>query len=145
MQKINIYIKEALSKVDIEKVKDFLIKKYHVSTWEECIDKQKFGDCRKICTMIWKEFPDMFDNAYDIDIDYTPIAMKKLNDNGEDFGNHYVLQKGSKIYDFARGANCYNGIYLLTQYEDMHDKYDVVFTKTEEKCIKNKIKRTLVY
>ena len=144
MQKINIYIKEALSKVDIEKVKDFLIKKYHVSTWEECIDKQKFGDCRKICTMIWKEFPDMFDNAYDIDIDYSDIANKKTND-GITFGNHYVLQKGSKIYDFARGANCYNGVYLLTQYEDMHDKYDVIFTKAEEKYIHNKIQRILVY
>lgn len=145
MNNLSNYINEALSKVDIERVKDFLIKKYHVSTWEECVDAQKFGDCRKICTMIWKKFPGMFDDAYDIYIDYTPIAMKKLNDNCEDFGNHYVLQKGSKIYDFARGANCYNGIYLLTQYEDMHDKYDVIFTKAEEKCINNKIKRLLVY
>jgi len=145
MKNLNQYINEALSKVDIDKVKDFLIKKYKVSTWEECVDKQKFGDCEKICKMIWKEFPNMFDDAYDIYIDYTDIAMKKLNDGLDDFGNHYILQKGSKIYDFARGANCYNGVYLLTQSEDMKDKYNVVFTKEEEKCINNKIKRVLIY
>ena len=144
MINITTYIKESLNQLDIDAVKKFLIKKYKVSTWEECVDAQKFGDCRKICTMIWKKFPGMFDDAYDIYIDYSDIANKKKND-GITFGNHYVLQKGSKIYDFARGANCYNGVYLLTQYEDMHDKYDVVFTKAEEKCINNKILRLLVY
>lgn len=135
------YINESLSKVDIEKVKDFLIKKYDVSTWKECVDKQEFGTCQDICKWIWNKFPGMFDNVYDIYIDYTPLAMKKLNDNEEDFGNHYILQKGNKMYDFARGANCYNGIYLLTHDEDMKDKYDVVFTNEEEKCINNKIRR----
>lgn len=144
MKMLNTYIKESLNQVDIDKVKNFLIKKYKVSTWEECVDKQKFGDCRKVCTMIIKEFPDMFDHMFDCNVNYSSIAIKKLNDIGdteEMWGNHYVLSKNKIIYDFGKGTNTISGIYLLTQDNDMKDKYTIKLSKKEQECIKDKIKR----
>ena len=130
------------SKVDIDNIKDFLIKYYKASSWKECVDSQKYGTCDNIVRTIFKEFPNTF-NILDIYIDFSNIAIKKINDGDEMYGNHYVLQHGKKIYDFARGANCINGIYVLTQKEDNSDKYDIIFTKEEEQLIKEKYKRNL--
>lgn len=142
MKNIVAYILESyIIPVDIKAVQDFLISHYKVKTWEECIDKQKYGDCKKICDLITKKFPNMFDNLYDCNIDFSPIAIKKINDNDDMFGNHYVLSNNRKLYDFAKGANSINGVYVLTQFEDMHDKYDVRLTSKEQKLIKSKISR----
>ena len=65
---------------------------------------------------------------YDLDINYSPIAVKKLNDigdNGEMYGNHYVLVHDGTLYDFGKGTNSINGIYLMTQDNDMKDKYTI--------------------
>jgi len=136
----NNLIKESLSESDIDKVKSFLMKRYHVSTWEECIDKQKYGDCDKIVRAIWENFYEMFDCAVDLKIDFSKQAQELINDGGEMNGNHYVLKKDRKYYDFARGANCINGIYTLTQNHNK-DKYDIILTKEEESCIVDKYKR----
>lgn len=145
---INIitYIKESLNDINVDAVKDFLIKKYKASSWEECVDNQKFGDCRKVCSMIIKKFPGMFDCMYDCSVDYSKIAVKKLNDigdNGEMYGNHYVLSKNRILYDFGKGTNTISGIYLLTQDEDMKDKYTVKLSNKEQECIKDKVKRAI--
>ena len=145
MKSLNEYITESLSKLDIDKVKDFLIKRYHVSTWEECINKQKFGTCDSIVKSIWNKFYYMFDAPVELKIEYSDIAQKLINDSGEMNGNHYVLKKDNKYYDFARGANCINGIYTLTQKEDNSDKYDIILTKEEENLIVDKYIRVLSY
>lgn len=146
MKDLSTYIKESLSDVDIEQIKNFLIKRYKVSSWEECVNKQKFGDCRNVCAMIVKKFPDVFDCMYDCNVDYSKIAVKKLNDigdNGEMFGNHYVLSKGGILYDFGKGTNTISNVYLLTQYDDMKDKYTIKLSKKEQECIKDKVKRAI--
>ena len=146
MKSIDTYIKESLNAVDVDAVKDFLIKKYKASSWEECVDSQKFGDCRKVCSMIIKKFPGMFDCMYDCSVEYSEIAVKKLNsigDYGEMWGNHYVLSKNRVLYDFGKGTNTISGVYLLTQYNDMKDKYTVKLSNKEQKCIKDKIKRII--
>jgi len=144
MKTLNNYIKESLDELDINLIKDFLIKYYKVSTWEECVDKQKFGDCDKLCRKIFKKFPNTFDYLYDLNLKYSKIAMEKLRalgDTGEDFGNHYVLVRNNHIYDFGKGTNTINGIYLLTQREDMKDKYNIHLSKEEQNCIESKIRR----
>lgn len=141
MKALNEYITESLlNTVDIEAIKKFLIKRAKVSSWEECVDKQEFGTCDKIVKVIWENFYEMFDCPVDLKINYSKQAQELINDNGEMNGNHYVLKKNNKYYDFARGANCINGIYVLTQ-KSNKDKYDIIFTKEEEKCIVNKYKR----
>lgn len=147
MKQLSTYICESKTKIsnkNIERIKQFLISKYHVNTWEECIDKQVYGTCREICKLIVKEFPNVFDRyALDIYCDFSDIAIKLINDDEEPCGNHYVLTKGKTIYDFARGANCINGIYVLTQMEDNSDKYDIVFTDAEKELINITVKRNL--
>lgn len=139
MKNINTYITESLNKVDIDKVKSFLMKRYHVSTWEECIDAQKFGQCTKIVKAIWEKFYKVFDCPVELKLDFSKQAQELINDGDEMCGNHYVLKKDDKYYDFARGANCINGIYTLTQ-NNNKDKYDIILTKEEEKCITYKWK-----
>lgn len=140
MKNLNNYIKESLEQSNIDKVKNFLIKKYKVSTWEECVDKQKLGECNKIVKWIWENFYEFFDCPVEIIVEYSEQAQELINDNEEMNGNHYVLKKDGKYYDFARGANCINGIYTLTQ-NNNKDKYDIVLTKEEEKLIIDKYKR----
>lgn len=137
MENLSNFINESkLSENNINRVKKFLIDYYKVNTWEECVDKQKYGDCKKICTLIKRQFPLLFNKyALDIHFDFSEIAKKLINDDGDMYGNHFVLTKGQIMYDFARGANCINGIYVLTQKEDNSDKYDVILTDKEKELI----------
>lgn len=135
-------IESSLNQVDIEAIKKFLIKRAKVSSWEECVDKQEFGTCDKIVKSIWENFYEMFDCPVELIIDYSTQAQELINDNEEMNGNHFVLKKDNKYYDFARGANCINGIYVLTQNENK-DKYDIILTKEEENLITDKYKRFL--
>jgi len=147
MKDLTQYIVESsLVDLDVDAIKTFLIKRFRSRTWEECIDKQKFGDCDKICRMIAQRFPKMFDGMYDCQIEYSDIAVKKLNDIGDHgsmFGNHYVLTRKGNIYDFAKGANSISGIYVMTGDEDMKDKYTIKYSKDEYKCITCKLRRFL--
>ena len=141
MEQLSGYIKTKISKKNIELVKQFLIDYKHKSTWEEFVDCLKEGECRKICEEIKKHFPKMFDKMLtNIYVDYSDIAKRKINDDGPMYGNHYVLTKKGKMYDFARGANCVNGIYVLTQKEDNSDKYDILFTEPEKELIYDEIR-----
>lgn len=140
MTSLNHYIKHSISKRNIELVKQFLINYYHVNTWEECIDKQKYGHCEKICRLIKKEFPKLFDKMItNLYIEFSDIAKDKIHDGGEMNGNHYVLTKKDEMYDFARGCNCINGIYTMTQKEDNSDKYNIFFTEEEKQLIYEEI------
>ena len=145
MKNITTYIIESkLSSLDIDAVKNFVMKIYKASTWEEAVDKQKFGDCEKLCRKIFKQFPNMFEYLYDLDLNYSKLAVKKLNDKGdhaEMWGNHYVLVRNGQMFDFGKGTNTINEVYLLTQYNDMKDKYTIHLSKKEQECIESKIKR----
>jgi len=121
-----------LSLKNINLVKNFLINHYKVNTWEECVDNMNYGDCKKICKLIVKQFPNMFDKyLINVVCDFSDQAIELINDDGQMYGNHYLLSKGNNFYDFSRGSNCINGIYVLTQ-NNNKDKYDVEFTDKEK-------------
>lgn len=134
----------SLSNKQIEKVKKYLMSYYKTNTWEECIDKQKYGDCRKICKLIVNEFPKLFNKyALDIYFDFSECAQNLLSDDDAMRGNHYVLVKDGIYYDFARGANCIKNIYVMTQNNKNSDKYDIILTDKEKKLINIIVKREL--
>ena len=146
MKNLSRYLTESLSNVDIDAVMNFVMKHYKARSWQECIDKQQFGDCRKLCKLIGRKFPGLFNNMYDCNIDYSKIAIAKLNELGDTddmFGNHYLLEKDGVLYDFGKGTNTIKGIYLITQDDKMTDKYTITISKAEENCITEKIRRTL--
>ncbi len=128
-------------------IKEFLIKHFNANSWENYVDIQQFGDCAMLCELINKNFPNVFDCIYNCDVDYSPIAIKKLNDIGdfgEMFGNHYILSRKGVLYDFGKGTNSINGIYTLTQKDDMSDKYKVNLSKGEKNQIIDKIRLPLI-
>lgn len=145
MRSLKSYIhKSKLSYKDIESVKNFLIEHYHVNSWKEYIDQQQYGQCKKICKVIKKQFPDLFDEfLLNIYYDFSDIAKQLINDDLPMNGNHYVLTKGKTMYDFARGTNCINGIYCLTQNQDNSDKYNILFTDKEINLINIEVKDTI--
>ena len=111
-----------------------MLNRYNISTWNDFVDNQKMGGCKEIVKLIWTNFSEMFDYPVEIFINYSDQAKNLIDDNKEMRGNHFVLLNGSTYYDFARGSNCINGIYVLTQ-KNNEDKYDIIFTPEEEKCI----------
>lgn len=132
-----------LSDKNINLIKEFLIKYYKVNTWEECINNMNYGDCRKICKLIIKQFPEMFDKyLINVAFDYSPQAIELINDDGQMYGNHYLLMKGNYYYDFSRGCNCVNGIYVLTQNNNL-DKYDIEFSEGENDLIVMEVKEPI--
>ena len=136
-----IICESQLTKNKIKEVKEFLMNYYHTNTWEDCINAQTYGDCQKMCKKIIQKFPNYFDKmALNIYFDFSDIAQKLIHDDKPMNGNHYLLTKGGKIYDFTRGCNCINGIYTLTQKEDNSDKYDIIFTETEKELINTIVK-----
>ena len=136
MRKLSTTLNQS-SFVDVEKIKSFLMDRYNSSTWEEFVDSQKMGDCKEIVRLIWDTFPEMFSYPVEIFVDYSKQAKQLINDEKQMKGNHFVLQNGDTYYDFARGSNCINGVYVLTQ-KNNEDKYDIIFTPGEVECITNK-------
>lgn len=136
--------------VDIDKVKNFLITRYKASSWEDFTDnKIKLGDCKKIAKAVYCKFKDMFEGVLEIYVTYNRDAClecKKLGDKffneepeSEWVGNHFVVYRDNIIYDFSKGANCIEGIYLLDK-PNSKSKYEVEWSEEEYSLIqKNKI------
>ena len=125
------------SVIDVEKIKTFLLNRYNASTWNDFVDNQKMGDCKEIVKLIWTNFSEMFNRPEEIFINYSDQAKNLIDDNKEMRGNHFVLLNGTTYYDFARGSNCINGIYVFTQ-KNNYDKYNINYTTEEKKCIYSK-------
>ena len=134
-------LSHATEELDIEAIKRHLIKLSKSSSWEECIEKQKFGNCTRIVSNIYRgKFGKMFDMIGEVYVNYNKNACKKCAELGDEyfithpenewFGNHYVLIRDGKIYDFAKGANSILGVYLLDKPAG-EMKYDVEWSKDE--------------
>jgi len=132
-----------LSNKNIELIKKFLIDYYKVNTWEECVDLMKFGQCQKLCRLIYKQFPNLFKNhLLNVVCDYSEQAQQLINDDEDMYGNHFLLVCGSHWYDFARGCNCINEIYVLTHNNNI-DKYDIEFSDKEKELIIASVKHKI--
>ena len=43
-------------RLNVNEVKKYLMSIYDAENWQECVNKQKYGDCIRICKMILKKF-----------------------------------------------------------------------------------------
>lgn len=126
--------------VDIDKVKKFLMTRYNASTWEEFTDNLKFGQCKKIAKAVYCKFKDMFDGVLELEVTYNKYACLELKRTGDEgfntepesnwVGNHFVVYRDNIIYDFSKGANSINGIYLLDK-PNSKSKYNIEFSEEE--------------
>lgn len=110
---------------DIEQVKEELLKLFKFNSWNEFIDFQKAGQCDYIAKLVCKLFPKF--KMVSVYVDISPEARKKMGP-GYTFAIHYLNKLNGKYYDFAKGTNCYEGIYIL---DGLGDKYDVNITLKE--------------
>ena len=110
---------------DIEQVKEELLKLFKFNSWNEFIDFQKAGQCDYIAKLVCKLFPKF--KMVSVYVDISPEARKKMSP-GYTFAIHYLNKLNGKYYDFAKGTNCYEGIYIL---DGLGNKYDVNITPKE--------------
>ena len=113
------------SKPDIEQVKEELIKLFKFNSWNEFIDFQKAGQCDYIAKAVCRLFPKF--KMVSVYIDISSEARKKMGP-GYTFAIHYLNKLNNVYYDFAKGSNCYDGVYIL---DGLGDKYDVNVTPEE--------------
>ena len=112
---------------DIETVKNELLKLFKISTWNEFIDMQKTGQCDFISKAVCRLFPKF--KMVSVYVNLSDEAKKKMNP-GYTYATHFLNKLNNKYYDFGKGTNCYEGVYVL---EGLGNKYDVNVTEDEAK------------
>lgn len=118
----------------IEKIQEQLLLYFNKSNWKEYIDNLKFGDCRKIACIVSQMCGKENCKVIEIDQKYSKEAKKLLNDGGEMFGNHYLNVINNIWYDFSKGCNTINGIYLIGNNKN-DDIYNVQLNDYQKKHI----------
>lgn len=112
---------------EIEQVKTELLKLFKINSWNEFIDLQKAGQCDFISKAVCRLFPKF--KMVSVYVNISPEAKKKM-EPGFTFATHFLNKLGKKYYDFGKGTNCYEGVYVL---EGLGNKYDVNVTDEEAK------------
>ena len=110
---------------NIEQVKEELLKLFKFNSWNEFIDFQKAGQCDYIAKLVCRLFPKF--KMVSVYVDISPEARKKMSPEYT-FAIHYLNKLNGKYYDFAKGTNCYEDVYIL---DGLGDKYDVNITPEE--------------
>lgn len=121
------------NKPDIETVKNELLKLFKFSSWNEFIDLQKTGQCDYISKVVCRLFPKF--KMVSVYVDFSKEAIKDLGDN-EPYATHFLNKLGNEYYDFGKGTNRYNGIYIL---KGLGNIYDVSLTADEQKQLRDEI------
>ena len=115
------------NKPNIEDVKSELLKLFKINTWNEFIDLQKSGQCDFISKAVCRLFPKF--KMVSVYVNISEEAKKKMS-SGYTFSTHFLNKLGNKYYDFGKGTNRYEGIYVL---EGLGNIYDVNITEEEAK------------
>jgi hypothetical protein len=99
----------------ISHIKHQLLSYFNKSTWEEYANSLEFGQCQKISKIVYFSCPSLV-TVYSVEEHFSKESIKQLNalgDNGEMTGVHYIVKINDKFYDFGKGANTINSIYLI--------------------------------
>lgn len=112
---------------NIEDVKNELLKLFKINSWNEFIDLQKSGQCDFIAKAVCRLFPKF--KMISVYVKFSKEAKEKMNP-GYTFATHFLNKLGNKYYDFGKGTNRYEGVYIL---EGLGDIYDVNVTDKEAK------------
>lgn len=115
-------------KPDIELVKNELLKLFKINSWKEFIDLQQTGQCVFISKAVCRLFPKF--KLVSVIVNFSAEANRKTNNPDETIASHFLNKLGNKYYDFGKGTNCYEGVYVL---DGLGDKYDVNITDKEAK------------
>lgn len=118
---------------NIEDVKSELLKLFKIDTWNEFINMQKAGQCDFISKAVCRLFPKF--KMISVYVNFSEEAKKKMSP-GYTFAIHFLNKLNNKYYDFGKGTNCYEGVYVL---EGLGNKYDVNITDEEAKMFEKEM------
>ena len=126
----------------IKDIQSILLKYFNKNSWQQYTNSLKFSKCDYIAYLVSKICNDSI--GVEIQQNYSKLAIQQLhknNDFNQMYGNHYLNEYNNQLYDFGKGANCINGIYLL-KYNNF-DKYTITLTDNEKSLITKKYYRQL--
>ena len=121
-------------------IKQQLLKYFNKTTWEEYIDSLKFGQCQKIAKIVYFCCPQLVE-IYSGTEQFPQDVITQLNalcDNNEMIATHYIVKINDRFYDFGKGANTVNNIYLIGTNKE---KYNIEMTEAELNCFEELIFR----
>jgi hypothetical protein len=87
---------------------------------------QQTGQCSTIAKAVCRLFPRV--KMVSAIINFSDLAKLEINDDEEMNCVHYFNKIGNEFYDFGKGTNRYNNVYVMKGDGDI---YDVTFTNKE--------------
>jgi hypothetical protein len=122
-----------LTETILTHIKQQLLRYFNKTTWEEYIDSLEFGQCQKIAKIVYCCCPQLV-KIYSGTEQFPQAVIEQLNalgDNNEMNGVHYIVNINDRFYDFGKGANTINNIYLIGTNKE---KYNIEMTEAELNC-----------
>lgn len=115
--------KAYLKNLSIQNIKNYILRTLKRNSWEQYIYTLDFGQCDLVAFLVAHIDPSKI-KIYQVQETYCQGAVDALHQNGDYgdmFGNHFINKIGDTYYDFGKGANQIDDIYLPGhQYEMMN-------------------------
>lgn len=102
-------------------IKEALIKLSGASDWRAFINSQKVGDCSFIAKSVAKMFPKM--KMYSVIVNFSEQAISQMEpqtDPNMFTCTHFLNRCKDQYFDFGKGTNRYEGVYVLDGLDDMY-------------------------
>lgn len=115
--------KAYLKDLSIQNIKNYILRTLKRNSWEQYTYTLDFGKCDLVAFLVAHIDPSKI-KIYQVQETYCQGAVDALHQNGDYgdmFGNHFINKIDNTYYDFGKGANQIDDIYLPGhQYEMMN-------------------------
>lgn len=128
----------------IEYIQNQLLLYFNKNSWEKYVDSLRFGQCQLIAKIVYNICPTKVE-IYEVEEHFCKNSIKQLQLIGDSdlmCGTHYIVKINNIFYDFAKGANTINNIYLVGTNQQ---KYTIDLSLNELNCFTKFIIRDCDY
>lgn len=112
----------------VEHVKSFLCDIFGFKDWKTLIKSQVYGTCAETSRLIHRKFPEIKIICGEGSISKSAAKKLKATSIADKQFVHYFNKIGNTYYDFGKGTNTENGVYLL---DKLGDQFSVELTEKE--------------
>lgn len=103
-----------------EQVKEFLLNTFKHNSWDSFIKVQPYGFCLELALLISTKFPQVKLICGDGGLSKKAAVKLKAKSIADKQFVHYFNKIGNTYYDFGKGTNTENGVYLLLGLGDVN-------------------------
>lgn len=114
--------------VSAEQVKSFLCEVFGFGDWKSLVKSQVYGTCLETSRLIHMKFPQVKIVCGDGSVSKSAAKKLKATSVADKQFVHYFNKVGNTYFDFGKGTNTENGVYLL---DKLGDQFSVELTEKE--------------